>query len=666
MVGIRARLFGSYALCIVFLLCLVGVGLSGVQSLHRQGQVVAEQTTPYVMHLADAAVTEKLAANSERGFLLTSDQKYVTDFDGRVAEVLASLEAAGAVASNAQERSTLADVAAGLRSWADLVHREFTLQATDPGKALELALGANRDVRKAFEALFDVATERATKALAASVAAQDAAATTAQRVLLVLLTVGVAAAVAIAVWMSRQVTVPLRKVQSVLTAAAAGDLTGRVTHRSNDEFGALAHAINAMFDSLSAMLTTIAGHATDLSAATEELIVSSTQIATSAEESATQANVVAAAAEQVSTNVHTVAAGTEQMSASIREIAKNTNDAAGVAAQAVQVAETANDTVAKLGESSAEIGNVIKVINSIAEQTNLLALNATIEAARAGEAGKGFAVVASEVKELARETSKATEDIESRIEAIQSETKAAVAAIIQISQIIEQINDTQSTIASAVEEQTATTNEMSRNVNDAAIGSTEIASNIIGVAEAAAATTEGVTLTLTASADLSRMSTELTAVVSRFTYSGRPGNGLDGGSSVETQLTKAIGAHGTWKKRLASAITTGAHTEDATIVAMDDKCDFGRWLHGSAPASGDQAFHQASTKLHADFHREAAKTLRMVSGGQHSQAQASMATGGGFTEASRLLTKTMMEWRQSLTSPGAASRPSLAMSGQAR
>ena len=117
--------------------------------------------------------------------------------------------------------------------------------------------------------------------------------------------------------------------------------------------------------------------------------------------------------------------------------------------------------MAKLGESSPEIGNVVKVITSIAEQTNLLALNATIEAARAGEAGKGFAVVANEVKELAQETAKATEDIARRVQAIQGDTTAAVAAIGEISTIIAQINDQQTTIASAVEEQTATTNEMS-------------------------------------------------------------------------------------------------------------------------------------------------------------------------------------------------------------
>ena len=144
-----------------------------------------------------------------------------------------------------------------------------------------------------------------------------------------------------------------------------------------------------------------------------------------------------------------------------------------------------NATVAKLGESSAEIGNVIKVITSIAQQTNLLALNATIEAARAGEAGKGFAVVANEVKELAKQTAKATEDISRKIEAIQNDTKGAVEAIAQIGKIINQINDIQNTIASAVEEQTATTGEISRNVAEAAKGSNEIAQNITGVAQAA-------------------------------------------------------------------------------------------------------------------------------------------------------------------------------------
>jgi len=270
---------------------------------------------------------------------------------------------------------------------------------------------------------------------------------------------------------------------------------------------------------LKAAFDAVAQHATSLGSAAEELSAGSQQMAGNAEETAAQAGVVSAAAEQVSKNVQTVATGAEEMSASIREIAKNAQDAAKVGIAAVITASTANATIAKLGESSAAIGKVIKVITSIAQQTNLLALNATIEAARAGEAGKGFAVVANEVKELARETARATEDISQKIEAIQGDTKSAITAIAEISDIINRINDYQNTIASAVEEQTATTNEITRNVTEAAKGSMEIAQNITGVATAAQSTTAGANDTQYASRELSRMASELQAIVSSQNHS---------------------------------------------------------------------------------------------------------------------------------------------------
>jgi methyl-accepting chemotaxis protein len=267
-----------------------------------------------------------------------------------------------------------------------------------------------------------------------------------------------------------------------------------------------------------AVLQKVAENAAVLTAASRELGSVSQQMAANAEETAAQANVASAAAEQVSRNVTTVATATEEMGASIREIAKNANDAARVATSAVKVADRTNATVAKLGESSAEIGNVVKVITSIAQQTNLLALNATIEAARAGEAGKGFAVVANEVKELAKQTAKATEDIGRKIEAIQSDTKGAVEAIGQIGKIINQINDIQNTIASAVEEQTATTGEISRNVTEAARGSAEIAQNVVGVAQAARGTTEGAGDTRKSADELAKLALDLQQLVSQFKY----------------------------------------------------------------------------------------------------------------------------------------------------
>jgi methyl-accepting chemotaxis protein len=312
-----------------------------------------------------------------------------------------------------------------------------------------------------------------------------------------------------------------RKVESMLqvvSAASRGDLTQVVKVQGTDSIGQMAEGLSKFLGNLRGNVSNIAEMSQSLASASQELTAVSQQMAANAEETSAQANVAAAAAEQVSHNVTTVSTGAEEMGASIKEIAKSANEAARVATSAVKVAEKTNATVTKLGESSVEIGNVIKVITSIAQQTNLLALNATIEAARAGEAGKGFAVVANEVKELAKQTAKATEDIGRRIEAIQSDTKAAVGAIAEIGTIINQINDIQNTIASAVEEQTATTGEISRNVTEAAKGSNEIAQNVSGVAQAARSTTEGAANTKNSADELSRLAVDLQKLVAQFKY----------------------------------------------------------------------------------------------------------------------------------------------------
>ena len=264
------------------------------------------------------------------------------------------------------------------------------------------------------------------------------------------------------------------------------------------------------------LVSNVAASAKTLAAASERLTETSRQMTGAADETSNQAGTVSAASEQVNRNIQTVATATEEMSSSIREIAKNASEAARVALGAVKAADTTNDIVGKLGESSADIGKVVKVITSIAQQTNLLALNASIEAARAGEAGKGFAVVANEVKELAKETAKATEDISQKIETIQGDTRGAVRAIGDISAIINQINDLQNAIASAVEEQTATTNEISRNVAEAARGSADIAQTITGVAAAAKTTQTGASDTALAASELSQVAGELKRVVSKF------------------------------------------------------------------------------------------------------------------------------------------------------
>ena len=315
---------------------------------------------------------------------------------------------------------------------------------------------------------------------------------------------------------AQDLTQKVDSILSVVSAAGQGDLTQEIQVRGSDAIGQMGEGLAKFFTDLRGSIGSIGASAMNLASASEELTTVSQQMSANAEETSAQTKVVSGATVQVNQNLQTVATGAEEMGASIKEIAKNATEAAKVATSAVRAAEAANATVTKLGDSSAEIGQVIKVITSIAQQTNLLALNATIEAARAGEAGKGFAVVANEVKELAKKTAKATEDISRKIETIQIDAKAAVDSIGTISEVINQINGISNTIATAVEEQNATTNEMARNVSEAAHGSGEITSNIAGVAEAAESTSRGATDTQKAAQQLVETSTELRRLVEQF------------------------------------------------------------------------------------------------------------------------------------------------------
>lgn len=252
-----------------------------------------------------------------------------------------------------------------------------------------------------------------------------------------------------------------------------------------------------------------------VASSSEQLIQASAQMTSSSQETSAQATQVASAAEEINRSVQAVSSGIEEMGTSIKEIAKNATDAARVADEAVRIAEGTNTTIGCLGLSSAEIGKVIKVINGIAQQTNLLALNATIEAARAGDAGRGFAVVANEVKELARETARATEDIGQKIEAIQGGVKGAVDGIARISEVIHHISQVQGSIASAVEEQTVTSNEISRRVFEAARGTEDIARSVTSVAGAARGASDGATSTRSAAGELARMAAELQSLTDK-------------------------------------------------------------------------------------------------------------------------------------------------------
>jgi len=304
----------------------------------------------------------------------------------------------------------------------------------------------------------------------------------------------------------------------VVNAATSGDITQEITVSGSDAIGQMGEGLAKFFENLRQNIGDIDNNSKLLAHSATEMTTVSQEILQNAESSSNEATVLAATAEQVSTSLQTVANGSQQMSASILEISKNSSNAASMTGKAEKTGEMTKGIVNNLAKSAKEVGNVVELIKGIASQTNLLALNATIEAATAGEAGKGFAVVANEVKALAKQSAEATEDIRVRIEEIQTNTTEAIQAINEITNIVSEINQINVMIASAVEEQSATTNEISRFVNDAAQGSSDIAKSVVSVAKSAEVTAVSSNSSLTASQSIAEMSVQLKQLVEQFKY----------------------------------------------------------------------------------------------------------------------------------------------------
>ncbi|MEP3277249.1 MAG: methyl-accepting chemotaxis protein [Stappiaceae bacterium] len=512
----------------------------GLQGELRASVHAAEENLAKA-NLDSLTVKMLMMRRHEKDFMLRGAEKYIGRIDQRREEFDALLSQSSLPASMKNELSALMDnYQAGFKRYADIA----LVLAADTKLLSKIYADTGPDL----QALLETSQKGEAEAEAALIAGKA----NMNRLLMILIPAILIVVTGLGIYIGRSIIGPLRSLTFAMEGLAEGD-TSIILPSADDrnEIGDMARAVDlfkanevrkleieaendknrreadgeekrmAMQDLADQFDASVGVIVDELSVSTVDLNKTAQSMTVIVDKTNAEANAVAAASEEATSNVQTVAAATEEMSNSISEINGQVAEASQASGKAADDITKTTEQMARLSETADKIGEVISLIAGIAEQTNLLALNATIESARAGEAGKGFAVVASEVKALASETGKATESISELITEVQSETATAVSAIDDIGTVVNQLNETLGVIAGAMEEQGATTHEVSRNVTDVAAGNQEVSQSISGVNDASRQTGEISKQVTLATDNLSQQTDSLKTQVTHFLESIR-------------------------------------------------------------------------------------------------------------------------------------------------
>ncbi|BBA69565.1 methyl-accepting chemotaxis protein [Geobacter sulfurreducens] len=622
-ISIGTKLYGMAGLTVLGLAAVTGISLYGVNRQVAETETIVQVDAAQVDVALKSQVSLSEAVRAYKNYLVRKDDKHVTGFRESIGTFEKNIAEFEKLANTDGEKAAVGKAKEELGKYRGCIDELVAARsASDDVVAIDrnLARGIDRPLEASVKEMEKVARQsfEMNRAVLAASSKRLLVAQSVFSVIVALLAAGFGFNTA------RRLVFRLGKFSEMIARVADSDLTTRVVIRADDELGDMGRTFNRMVENFEHMLTSIQNAVLNLSESARTLSVTSEQIATGAEEMASQTGTVATASEEMAATSMEIAQNCSTAADVARHASASARSGAAVVQQTIgameRITERVRDTartVEALGARSDQIGEIVGTIQDIADQTNLLALNAAIEAARAGEQGRGFAVVADEVRALAERTTRATREIAEMIKSIQQETRGAVASmeegVVEVTQgsadaarsgdalreildQIEQVTGQVAQIATAAEQQTATTSEITMNIQQI----TEVVGHTAREAGESADAATG----------LATLADELQTEVRTFKTSG----------SELFILELAKKDHGGFVATV-EAVLDGRRRMEAGELSTHHTCRFGKWYEGDGrQLCGHLASYKAIYAPHERIHSLARDVVAAVNGGDRDRA----------------------------------------------